>query len=56
MNLLKLHILVLIEKLKKVTDVARELDMKQPTVTFHMKSLEEELGVALFETKRAASG
>jgi DNA-binding transcriptional LysR family regulator len=52
MNLLKLHILVLIEKLKKVTDVARELDMKQPTVTFHMKSLEEELGVALFETKR----
>lgn len=52
MNLLKLQILVLIEKLKKVTDVARELNMKQPTVTFHMKSLEEDLGVALFEAKR----
>ncbi|MEC0239159.1 LysR family transcriptional regulator [Paenibacillus dokdonensis] len=52
MNLLKLQILVFIEKLKKVTDVARELDMKQPTVTFHMKSLEEDLGVALFEAKR----
>jgi len=52
MNLLKLQILVLIEKLKKVTDVAREMDMKQPTVTFHMKSLEEDLGVSLFEAKR----
>ena len=52
MNLLKLQILVFIEKLKKVTDVARELEMKQPTVTFHMKSLEEDLGVALFEAKR----
>ncbi|MGN7355715.1 LysR family transcriptional regulator [Paenibacillus sp. SAF-054] len=52
MNLLKLQVLVLIERLKKVTDVARELDMKQPTVTFHMKSLEEDLGVALFESKR----
>lgn len=52
MNLLKLQILVLIERLKKVTDVAKELDMKQPTVTFHMKSLEEDLGVALFEAKR----
>ncbi|MWV43847.1 LysR family transcriptional regulator [Paenibacillus sp. HJL G12] len=52
MNLLKLQILVLIEKLKKVTDVAREMDMKQPTVTFHMKSLEEDLGVALFESRR----
>ncbi|GIO30303.1 MULTISPECIES: LysR family transcriptional regulator [Paenibacillus] len=52
MNLLKLQILVLIEKLKKVTDVAREMGMKQPTVTFHMKSLEEDLGVSLFEAKR----
>nr|WP_280521151.1 LysR family transcriptional regulator [Paenibacillus mangrovi] len=50
--MLKLQILVLIEKLKKVTDVAREMNMKQPTVTFHMKSLEEDLGVSLFESKR----
>ncbi|OZB96714.1 hypothetical protein CJP46_12705 [Paenibacillus sp. XY044] len=52
LNLLKLQILVYIEKYKKVTDVAKELDMKQPTVTFHMKSLEEEMGIALFESKR----
>jgi DNA-binding transcriptional LysR family regulator len=45
-------ILVYIEKYKKVTDVAKELNIKQPSVTFHMKSLEEELGTALFESKR----
>ncbi|WP_438349714.1 LysR family transcriptional regulator [Paenibacillus sp. FA6] len=45
-------ILVHIEKYKKVTDVAREMNMKQPSVTFHMKSLEEELGTVLFESKR----
>ncbi|MCL6603466.1 MAG: LysR family transcriptional regulator [Paenibacillus sp.] len=49
MNITKLHILVLIEKYKKVTDVAAELGLKQPTVTFHMKSLESELGTALFQ-------
>lgn len=52
MSILKLMILVYIEKYKKVTDVAKELNMKQPSVTFHMKSLEEELGTALFESKR----
>ncbi|WP_410515198.1 LysR family transcriptional regulator [Paenibacillus sp. BR2-3] len=45
---MKLHILVLIEKYKKVTDVATELGLKQPTVSFHMKSLESELGTPLF--------
>lgn len=49
MNYMKLHILVLIEKYKKVTDVAAELGLKQPTVTFHMKSLEAELGTPLFQ-------
>ncbi|MGF7045853.1 DNA-binding transcriptional LysR family regulator [Paenibacillus sp. DS2015] len=52
MSILKLMILVYIEKYKKVTDVAKELNIKQPSVTFHMKSLEEELGTALFESKR----
>lgn len=52
MNLLKLQVLVYIEKYKKVTDVAKELNMKQPTITFHMKSLEEEMGIALFESRR----
>ncbi|MDQ0195014.1 LysR family transcriptional regulator [Paenibacillus wynnii] len=49
MNYMKLHVLVLIEKYKKVTDVASELGLKQPTVTFHMKSLESELGTPLFQ-------
>lgn len=51
MNLIKLHVLVLIEKYKKVTDVAKELKLKQPTVTFHMKSLEDELGIPLYKSK-----
>ncbi|WP_150271680.1 LysR family transcriptional regulator [Paenibacillus tepidiphilus] len=49
MNIVKLQIVVLIEKYKKVTDVAAELGLKQPTVSFHMKSLESELGVSLFQ-------
>lgn len=49
MNIVKLQIVVLIEKYKKVTDVAAELGIKQPTVSFHMKSLEAELGTPLFQ-------
>ncbi|MNI45798.1 HTH-type transcriptional activator CmpR [compost metagenome] len=49
MNITKLQIVVLIEKYKKVTDVAAELGIKQPTVSFHMKSLESELGTTLFQ-------
>jgi DNA-binding transcriptional LysR family regulator len=49
MNITKLQIVVLIEKYKKVTDVAAELGLKQPTVSFHMKSLESELGTSLFQ-------
>ncbi|MRN54446.1 LysR family transcriptional regulator [Paenibacillus monticola] len=49
MNIMKLQIVVLIEKYKKVTDVAAELGLKQPTVSFHMKNLESELGTSLFE-------
>ena len=51
MNLLKLQILVLLQKHKKVTAVAAELGLSQPTITFHMKSLEEEMGVALFQNR-----
>ncbi|MHA6528914.1 LysR family transcriptional regulator [Paenibacillus sp. BAC0078] len=49
MNIVKLQIIVLIEKYKKVTDVAAEMGLKQPTVSFHMKSLEAELGAPLFQ-------
>lgn len=51
MTILKMRLMVLIERLKKVTAVANELGMKQPTVSFHMKKLEEEWGVQLFEHK-----
>lgn len=52
MNIVKLKIVVLIEKYKKISDVAGALGLRQPTVTFHMKSLEEELGTAIFDTRR----
>ncbi|WP_226000841.1 LysR family transcriptional regulator [Paenibacillus sp. BJ-4] len=48
MNILKLRILMLIDKFHKATDVAAALQVKQPTVSFHMKSLEKEMGVSLF--------
>lgn len=51
MSLLKIRIIVLLEKLKKVTAVAEVLGMKQPTISFHMRKLEEEWGVPLFEMK-----
>lgn len=50
MNFIKLDILVLLDQHKKITAVADALGVKQPTITFHMKSLEEQYGVPLFET------
>lgn len=52
MNILKLRILMLIDKFHKATDVAEALQIKQPTVSFHMKSLEKEMGVPLFSLQR----
>ncbi|URZ02526.1 LysR family transcriptional regulator [Clostridium felsineum] len=49
MSFLKLEILILIWKYNKVTTVANKLGIKQPTVTFHMKSLEKLLKTKLFE-------
>lgn len=49
MNIMKLKIVILLEKYKKVTDVAAELGLKQPTVSFHMKNLENEFGTPLFQ-------
>lgn len=51
MNLLKFELIELIEKHKKTTAVAEQLSLKQPTVSFHMKNLEQEFGVPLFESK-----
>ncbi|MCZ8511922.1 LysR substrate-binding domain-containing protein [Paenibacillus filicis] len=50
-HLQKLEIIELLDQHKKITAVAETLGLKQPTVTFHMKSLEQELGVQLFETR-----
>lgn len=49
MNLQQLKVLVLLAKHKKLTAVAEILNIKQPTVTFHMKKLEETAGVPLFQ-------
>jgi len=51
LNLIKLQIVELIDKHHHMTSVAELLGIKQPTVTFHMKSLEEEMGVRLFESR-----
>ncbi|WP_305120886.1 LysR family transcriptional regulator [Saccharibacillus sp. JS10] len=50
-NLTKLKIIELIEKHHKITTVAEILDLKQPTITFHMKNMERDFGVKLFETR-----
>lgn len=52
MNILKLRILMLIDKFHKATDVAEALQVKQPTVSFHMKSLEKEMGASLFSLQQ----
>ncbi|WP_103104975.1 LysR family transcriptional regulator [Brevibacillus reuszeri] len=51
MNITKLEIVMLLSKYKKVSTVAEVMGIKQPTVTFHMKSLEENYGVRLFEQR-----
>ncbi|WP_400163373.1 LysR substrate-binding domain-containing protein [Brevibacillus sp. TJ4] len=51
MNLQQLKVFVLTVELKKLYLVAQELNITQPTVTFHLNKLQEELGIALFHTK-----
>ncbi|RNB82850.1 LysR family transcriptional regulator [Brevibacillus panacihumi] len=51
MNITKLEIVMHLSKYKKVSSVAEVMGIKQPTVTFHMKSLEEYYGVRLFEQR-----
>lgn len=50
-NLIKFQILEELNKHKKITAVAESLKLKQPTVTFHLKNLEREYGVKLFESR-----
>ncbi|MFB9278041.1 LysR family transcriptional regulator [Cohnella cellulosilytica] len=51
MSLLKLKIVELLDRYKQVTAVADALHMKQPTISFHMKRMESDWGVKLFETR-----
>ncbi|WP_168122058.1 LysR family transcriptional regulator [Paenibacillus sp. HB172176] len=51
MSLLKMKLIVLMERYKQITAVANALQIKQPTVSFHMKKMEEEWGVKLFESR-----
>jgi DNA-binding transcriptional LysR family regulator len=50
-NSIKLQIIEELYKHKKITTVAEQLNLKQPTITFHLKNLEKELGVKLFESR-----
>jgi DNA-binding transcriptional LysR family regulator len=47
-TLQQLRIVVLLAEYKKLTAVAARLNIKQPSVSFHMKKLEQEAGVPLF--------
>ncbi|MFS0724529.1 LysR substrate-binding domain-containing protein [Paenibacillus sp. 1P07SE] len=51
MNLQQLKVFVLTVKLKSLSLVAAELQIKQPTVTFHLNKLQEYCGVPLFITQ-----
>lgn len=51
LNLLKLRIVELLAKHHKITAVAEQLELKQPTVTFHMKNMERDFGVKLFDSR-----
>ncbi|MEJ8303121.1 LysR family transcriptional regulator [Saccharibacillus sacchari] len=51
MNIIKLRIVELLAKHHKITAVADILELKQPTITFHMKNMERDFGVKLFEAR-----
>ncbi len=51
-TLQQLRILTLIAKYATVSGAAKQLQLKQPTVSFHMRKLEESAGVGLFEMKQ----
>lgn len=51
MNLQQLRVFVHAVQLQKLYLVADKLGITQPTVTFHLNKLQEDVGVALFHTK-----
>lgn len=51
MNVQQLRVFTVAAKCRTLTEVAQELNIKQPTVSFHLKKLESDLGVELFYKK-----
>jgi len=51
MNIQQIKIFHTLVQNQSLTRTAEELAIKQPTVSFHMKNLEKELGVTLYEKK-----
>lgn len=54
--LMKLRVLEKLGQTHKINDTADALGLRQPTVTFHMQSLEKEAGTKLFEQKHGYVG
>lgn len=52
MTLQQLRLFILLADLGRVSAVADAVNLSQPTVSFHIRSLEEEMGVPLFEANR----
>jgi len=55
-NIQKLNVFILLVETRKMTDTAKILGLSTPTVSFHIKSLEEDYGIKLFRTILAAIG
>lgn len=53
MNLQQLLIFVTVVESGKLSRAAEKLQLKQPTLTFHLKSLQDEVGLDLFEANRS---
>lgn len=55
MNIKRLDVLLAIDKYKNVSKAAKHLNLKQPTVTFHMKNLEKEMNTRIFLTNSSVT-
>lgn len=52
MNIEKYKIFLLVSQNKKISEIAKLMGISQPTVSFHIKSLEDSLGVQLFHADK----
>lgn len=50
MNIQKLNVFISLVETKKMTDTAKSMGLSTPTVSFHIKSLEDDYGIKLFRT------